>query len=371
MPNRSSKHIPWRLITSLTVCAVAGFISCKKPEKTFPVRKNIEEAVFANGFMQRDNEYTISANATGILQELSVKEGDEVNAGQLIAMVNHNEQLSQVQQSTLVYEDAQRNAAASSDQLQQLQQQISQAVAQLATDKANYERYRELKETNSVSQLDYDRTALQYNTSEKNLQILERKYDDLQRSLQLNASTSKAQLNRQKAVLDNYRLQAVSAGTVISVFKENGEVVRNGDAVARIGSGGFLLKMYVSEDDIVKVKTGQIVMVHLNTYPDTTFTARVTKIYPGFDNNEQSYTVEARFDQLPNRLFSGTQLQANIGIGEKQHILVIPAKFVANGDKVQLENGEIRTIKTGIRNDEWVEVVAGLSPTDAIVMPGK
>jgi multidrug resistance efflux pump len=346
-------------------------VACKKAATTSPVRKNIELAVFANGFVARDEEYTIAANAAGVLHGLQVKEGDVVNARQVIAAIGSDAQASQVAQSQLVYADAQKNATATSNQLQQIEQQINQAAAQLELDKTNYQRYKDLRATNSVSQLDYDKAELQYRNSLHNFEIQQKKYDETKQSLHLNANTSRTQLKTQQAVLGDYRLTADGAGTIINVYKKNGEVVHVGDPVAKVGSGSYLIKMYVSEDDIVKVLVGQKTAIHLNTYPDSTFWATVTKIYPGFDDNQQSYIIEARFDALPGRLFSGTQLQANIAIGTKNNALVIPAPYLQKNNQVQLKDGTYRVITVGNKSDQWVEVVSGLTEQDVIKAPKK
>lgn len=364
-------NVPKKWLLVMLPLLLLQLASCKKVETTSPVRKNIELAVFANGFVERNEEYTIAANAVGVLHGLQVKEGDSVNAKQLIASISSDAQANQVAQSQLVYEDAKKNAGANSNQLLQFEQQVNQAAAQLALDKTNYERYVALRVTNSVSQLDFDKVELQYRNSLRSLEIQQKKYDGTKQSLHLNANTSLAQLNSQKAMLGDYRLKTDDAGTIINVYKKNGEVVHAGDPVAKVGSGHYLIKMYVSEDDIVKVQPAQKIAVHLNTYPDSTFWASVSKIYPGFDDNQQSYIIEAMFDVLPGRLFSGTQLQANIAIGTRNNVLVIPSNYLQKNNQVLLEDGTYRSITIGNKDDQWVEVVSGLTEKDVIKIPKK
>ncbi|MEL6805879.1 MAG: transporter, partial [Bacteroidota bacterium] len=95
----------------------------------------------------------------------------------------------------------------------------------------------------------------------------------------------------------------------------------------------------------------------------------VTRIYPGFDEAEQSYIVEAAFEQMPEKMFSGTQLQANIKVGGRQNVLIIPTSFLSRGSYVMLENGSEKQIATGSTNKDWTEVLSGLSPEDIILKP--
>jgi macrolide-specific efflux system membrane fusion protein len=154
---------------------------------------------------------------------------------------------------------------------------------------------------------------------------------------------------------------------VIKVFKKQGELVRRGEAIAKIGSGEYIIKLFVSEDDITKINIGHPVVVNINTYPDQTFEAEITKIYPAFDETEQSYIVEAVFKQLPQKMFSGTQLQANIETGNRKDVLVIPTAYISRGSFVQLKYGGEKKIETGSKNKEWTEVVSGLAEGDVIV----
>ncbi len=345
--------------------------SCEQPETTLPVRKNIEDAVFASGYTEQENNYTVSAKVEGIILSLPVNEGDCVNKNDLIAVIENDVQNNQLQDALAVYNDAVRNASLSSPQLQNIQTQIDQAKQQLAFDKANYEKYKVLWKRKSVAQLDFEKAELQFQAAQNNLIALQKNYREVQNALQLNVQRSLVQVNTQRSLLKDYELTTEAAGKVIKVFKKRGELARRGEAIARIGSGAYIIKLFVAEEDITKVNIGHSVAVNINTYPDTTFSARVTKIYPAFDETEQSYIVEAQFDQLPQKMFSGTQLQANIESGSRKNALVIPTAYVSRGSYVMLESGEEKQIKIGSKNNDWTEIISGISEKEVIVKPNK
>ncbi|MDE1192566.1 MAG: HlyD family efflux transporter periplasmic adaptor subunit [Arachidicoccus sp.] len=343
--------------------------SCKKYDTTSPVRKNIVEAVFANGYLKREDEYDISANAAGTLYGFNLKEGDSIHYKQIVGYINNEAQKNQVIQAQLAYANAVTDAAENSDQLIQLQQQVVQAQAQLAHDKLNYSRYKDLMATNSVSKSDYNNVELQYTNSLHNLEIAEKKYAQTKTDLSYSANSGNAALKQQQSLLNDYNVQADSAGIVIETYKKNGEILKNGDNIALIGSGTYKIILWVSEDDIIKVSLGQKIAVHLNTHSDSAFTATVTKIYPGFNDDQQSYTVEAHFDELPKNLYSGTQLQADISVGYKKNALVIPANYLQKDGTIQLKNGSSKKIVTGYKDDQWVEILSGISENDVIKTP--
>lgn len=354
----------------LVVIPLLGLlIGCEQPETTQAVRKDIEDAVFASGNIEPEHTYTVSAKVDGIVLALPVKEGDSVLKGDMIAMIESDVQDNQLQDALVVYQDAVSNASPNSPQLLSLKTQIEQAEQQLVFDEANYLRYKDLRAKNSVSQLDYEKAELQYESAQHNLLALQKNYQEAKNTLQLSVERSQVQVKNQRTMLKDYRLFTEATGQVISVYKKQGELVRRGEAIARIGSGAYIIKLFVSEDDINNINLGQFVAINLNTYPGESFSAKVTKIYPGFDEIEQSYIVEAAFVELPGRMFAGTQLTGNIETGRRSNILMVPTRFVGKGNRVTLEGGAEKQIVTGNRNEDWTEVVSGISESDILIPP--
>lgn len=349
--------------------AMSLLSACNSKETTSPIRKNIEDAVFASGYIEQENQYTVSAIADGILISIPVSEGDIITNNTTIAVIKNDVQNNQLADAQAVYNNAVTNASEDASILQQIQTKINQAKTQLSLDKTNYERFKDLYAKNSVSQLDYEKAELQYKASQNNLFGLQESYKATESDLKLIEKRSLMQVNTQKTILNDYQLTSSISGTVINVYKKQGELIRRGEAIAEIGSGAFIIKLFVAEDDIIKVNKNQTVYVHLNTNPNETFKARISKIYPSFNTIEQSYIVEAQFDQLPEKIFSGSQLQANIETGSSKNVLVIPTEYLIRENYVMLENGEERTIKTGRKNSDWTEVISGLSEDDIIVKP--
>lgn len=348
------------------ICTFLLLLSCGKEESVSPIKKNVQEVVFASGIMEMENEYVLSAKVDAVLTQLNLKEGDSVANDLTIAILDSDVQKSQLNESVIVLNDSKKNALPSSPQLQNLKAQIVQAQEQLSFDEEQFNTYKDLWNKKSVSQVDYEKKKLQFETSKSNLIGLQENYEDRKNALQLSVQRNKEQVNMQQAMLNDYTLKAKSNGIITNVFKEPGELVRRGEEVLKIGSGSYIIKLYVSEEDITQIQLDQTVIVNLNTYVNRTFKARVSKIYPGFDESEQSYIIEARFDELPEKLFSGTQLQANIQMAEKKDILLIPTPFLKN-NKVMLQNGDLIPIEIGFSNNKWTEVKSGITENDVIV----
>jgi len=345
--------------------------ACQKTPETRPQRRDIVDAVFASGNIEKKDQYKVIANADGYLKEVGVTEGDTVNKGQLLFRLSGDVQQTQVLNARDNYRFAVSNYDPHSPQLEQLNLQIRQAQQKYILDSTNFGRYQRLLPGHAVARVDYDNARLTMEASESSLRILEKNKADLLRSLSLGRDNAQAQLRIQNQNNDYYKLMAAANGLVLSVSKKAGELVRKGDVLAEVGAGRVIVKLFIAEDDIGHVQAGERVLVSLNTDRNRVYNALLTKIYPSFDDSNQSFVAEAAFTgDFPAGLRDGTQLQANIIIGEKKDVLVIPTIYLENGDKVILKEGNRDApVKTGIRNLDYTEILGGLTGNETIVLP--
>lgn len=348
---------------------IALMIACKEPKTTTARRMDIKDAIFASGTVEQEQNYSIASKADGQILSLKIREGDSIAVDAVIAKVESELQQNQLQDALVVYEEALSDSDPNAPQLKQLQTQMEQVQQQLKKDEQNYLRYKELLAKKSVAQLDFERVELQYQNTTKQLEILEKTYEDALQNLEFNKNRTRIQLTTQQDKLKDYQLRAKKAGVVTKVLKKEGELTRRGEVIAQIGSGAYIIKLLIAEEDITKVELGQTAAISLNIYPNQTFEARVTKIYPAFDELEQSYIVESQFNKLPPKLFSGTQLQANIEIGTRKNVMVIPTSYLLRGNRVQLVDGTEKEVVIGSKNDQWTEIISGISEEDILLKP--
>jgi multidrug efflux pump subunit AcrA (membrane-fusion protein) len=348
----------------VTLLALAG---CRHTPSTTPQYRDIVDAVFASGSTQAKEQYKITAYADGYLQQSFVAEDDSVRKGMLLFRIANDLQRTQVGNAAANYEYALRNASDKGPQIQQLESQIAQAQQKKTTDSLNYTRYQRLLPTHAVAQVDYDNARLTSEASASNLTVLQKNLEDLRTNLNLNTENTHAQLREQEENNAYFVLTGATNGRIENVYKKDGDLVRKGDVIADLGAGLQIARLLIAEEDIQRVRIGLQVLVSLNTDKVHVFNATVTKIYPSFNTNDQAFIAEASFDPLPSNLRNGTQLQANIILGEKQHALIIPANYLLPGDSVILAADRSHVpVKTGIHSLEWVEITGGLSDNQSI-----
>jgi len=342
-------------------------ISCGRNTKTItPVRKNIIDAVFASGYTINSDEYIVSTKTEGFIEKSYVKEGDSVNVGDLLFQLSGDAQSSQLNNALTQYEDAKYKVSSESPQLKSQMTKIEQIRSQLELDKKNFERYGELVKTNAVSELDFEKAKLQYESSLSELEVSEKNLEDLKNSLQLNLKNAESQLKIQKDYYGDYFIKANKKGIILNVFKHQGELAKKGESLAKIGSGKTITKLFIAEEDIKNITIGQKTIISLNTDKNNPVDAIISKIYPAFDVSEQSFILEADFVKKDERILANSQLQANIIIAEKENALVIPAQYLRKGNKVLLSDNSEVSVAIGIKTSNWVEILSGIDESNSL-----
>ncbi|MEA5139241.1 efflux RND transporter periplasmic adaptor subunit [Arcicella rigui] len=350
----------------LVILSITFLTACEGVESTFPARKNILNAVFASGSIEAEDEYIVSSMTDAFIDASFFKEGDSVRKNQVLFKLNKETSDIQLENSKLILEDALAKSKPNSPQITQLNIQIEQAKAQVSLDKKNLERYKTLVLSKAVSQVDYERMKLQFELSEHNLALLEKNKAEALIALSLNVDNAQNQVKLQSSNNREYLIKADYDSQVLKVFKNEGELVRRGESLMKLASGNYIIKLLISEDDIHKVKLNQKLMVSLNTLRENTFEAIITKLHPAFDTQQQSFIVEAKFTQKPEFLLVGTQLQANIVVGQKNNALVIPNTYVLPNNKILVDKEKELPVKTGLRSGEWVEILSGINESTQI-----
>jgi multidrug efflux pump subunit AcrA (membrane-fusion protein) len=349
-------------------------VSCKpKYDETSPKMAPVTEAVFASGVIEPKDAYVVTSLSDGFILHSYVVENDLVKAGQELFRLDNRQQNTQVSIARTNEEFARINAASNAPALLQIKAQIDAARAKLQTDSVNLNRYEHLYTTNSVSKQDLDNARLSYQSSLSNYKATLESYKATENRAEQDLSVTRSQLQNAVAGNQYFDLVAIGAGKVYQIFKKQGDLVRKGDQVAQIGNpDSIVINLDIDESSISKIQPGQQVLVELNTEKNKTYEARITKIYPHFNETSQSYKVEARFLREMPGLISGTQLQANIVTNRQESTLVIPHSYVWPGNKVLVKKEnktDTAVITTGIASDDWIEVLSGLSTNDKILKP--
>ncbi|TCD47663.1 HlyD family efflux transporter periplasmic adaptor subunit [Chlorobium sp. N1] len=186
-----------------------------------------------------------------------------------------------------------------------------------------------------------------------------------------------------------YRETAVLApidGQIIVRSIEPGQTVTSSDSLFVL-SDRLIVKAYVDETDIGRVRLGQKAVIGLDAYPEIRLRGRVGHIYfeSHLQNNVNIYYVDVIPESVPEVFRSGMSANIDIIVREKNDALLVPAAAVISRSgrtTVLLEGGKdgLGTpceVETGISDEGRVEIVRGIGegarvliPDASIVLPG-
>ena len=346
--------------------------SCGKSEEVQPINQDIKELVFASGQLEWDDAYNLTAQTDGILQNANFEIGNTVTKGKTIATLDNeiNKINAETSQEQLVISN--ENVTSNAPALLQLEQNIQFNESKYLQDKKQAERYERLNQQNIGSKVEYENAQLAAKNSLSNLNSLKKQYRVILQQAKQQQITTKGQLKSNQVVKNYNSIIVTESGTVIKKLKNNGDYVKKGEVIATIANQTKVeAVLNVDENSIGKVKLGQTVFIKLNTNKNSVLNGKITEILSAFDQQTQSFICKVTFDKpIENSLF-GTQLEANILVGEKKNVLLIPRNYVGFGNKVNVKGKDESTIiKPGIISTDYVEVIEGVTKDD-ILLPLK
>jgi len=398
-----SRGVKIGLIIGVVALGVGGFVAAavvKNKHKAVEVRmdtvsrRDLVAAVTASGKIDAEKTVDVTADITGRILKLAVKEGDVVKKGQFLVQidpvqfegaVSRGEALLASNEAALV--QARTNRDQTKRQLDRAMQIHSTAPELIAT------------EAVEQAQQAYDVAVSTFAANQAQVQ------------------EARASLQEARDNLARTRLYAPISGRVVRLPVHEGEVAVPGTfsketallmTIADLST--ILAKVQVDETDVVRLHLGDSVAVSIDAYPDTTFLGRVTKIsnsaklsqtaaaaQTGTNDRAVDFDVEVTLQNPPADVRPDLSCTARIVTDTRKNVLSIPiiALTVREHEKVPNEDlapqdtiravkkfkkketegvfvvrdglATFRPVKIGIAGDEYFEVVDGVREGETIV----
>lgn len=345
-------------------------LSCgKKTEEAKPIRKDVTETVFATGVLEAENTYSLTAQTDGYLAEVNFNEGDFVEQGSVLAVINNKENQFNTESAKALFKIAEANTAADAPALAKARNEIVTARQNLKQDSLQWIRYKNLLASNSIAKVDYENASLKYQTSRANYENAVQNYRLQKQSADQAVITNKAQKEVNRVMLMHNNIHAVVSGKVYEKRKEKGDFVRTGDVIAVIGDAqAIYAKVNIDESNISKIKVGQSALVQLNTNKEKEYRATVKEIYPSFDDSSQSFLCKLHFEDSLDFKITGTQLQSNIVVAIQKNALLIPRNYLNFDGTVQVKGEkQSRKVETNFVSSDWVQITGGIDENTTLV----
>lgn len=294
----------------------------------------MERVLHVVGTLRAQDEAIIAAQVAGQIEATRVDLGDRVTAGQELVLID-----------TTSYEALARQAAAN----------LARARAAAANAAQNLSRIQELRRDNIASTSELDQAVAEAEQARAEVRAAE-------------AAEAVARLN-----LERSRVRAPFDGIVAERILSPGAYAAVGAPLVRLVKPDPLrLRLEVPERDAPLVGVGQLVRVTVEG--DTNlYTGRLTRIAPALQEANRMLVVEADVPAV-GTLRPGLFVRARIVVDENEPGLSIPRSalitFAGLEKVVTVKDGKAveRTVTTGRRGTDWVEIVSGLQPGELVVL---
>jgi multidrug efflux pump subunit AcrA (membrane-fusion protein) len=354
----------------LSIATACLLTACgKKTQETTPIRKDVIETVFASGILEAKNTYTLKAQTDGYLSAVNFEEGNIVNSGQVLAVVDNKESGFNQESAKDLFDIAQSNTQSNAPALLQAQNAINLNKQKMEQDFVQLQRYKKLWEDNSIAKIDLENSELQFKTSKTNYESSLENYKQLKQQAEQQVISNKAVKEVNTIVLGKNQIKAQKSGKIYKKYKQIGDYVTRGEAIALIGEPSEIYaKVNIDESNINRIKVGQEALVRLNTNKDKTYRGTVAEIYPAFDENTQSFICKITFNEALDFTIVNTQLQSNITVATTKNALLIPRNFVDFGGNVEIKGKKEKVkITTKFASSDWVQVLSGITDNTILI----
>lgn len=350
--------------------AVGGWLYFAQSEDTAPpvtavvTRGTVEETVLASGTMEAKQLVSVGARVSGQIETLAVALGDEVRKGDLIAVIDSQDQHNDVL-------TAKANLA-------NIKAQIAGKNASLVKAELTLERQMKLITSDYVTKEDLDAAQAEVDVDKAEIDAL----IALRESVEVTVSTAQIALERTK-------ITAPISGTVVAIVNDEGQTVNASQSAPTIVKLAVLdtmvVKAEISEADVVHVKPAQQVFFTILGEPDHQFTATVRAVEPAPSEIETSDTISTNvaiyYNGLlevdnPDRLLRiYMTAEVSIILDKAENVLTVPSSALskgADGYTVKLYDmasatSTIVAVEVGLNNKIRAEITSGLNEGDRVV----
>ncbi|MGQ9498151.1 MAG: efflux RND transporter periplasmic adaptor subunit [Desulfotomaculales bacterium] len=371
MPKTKSWLILAGILLTVAVTAAAAYRGFNRPAvevKAAPAEERLfEDKVLATGRVESLRQAEVVAPYAARLVYLKVKEGDPVEAGQVLGELDTSDAADGVKEAEAALAVARAELASAGAALE-----AAQARAEAARKKA--ERFRYLFEQNAVSQAELEAAEIEYAgakaeaaTAAGNIRALEARVKQAQVALD----------NARRAVAKG-RLTAPLAGVVMEITAKEGSFLQPGGRILTVGDPEELRVVAdLSEQDVGGLAAGQKVEVNWAAYPDKAWRGKVARVAPavvkkGELETERAVRVFIAIEQAG--LLPGATVDVVIHRVQPRKAVLVPSEAVVDRGKTKVvfavEKGVARerAVTVGGANELYTEIRSGLDPGAQVIL---
>lgn len=319
-------------MTTAAMILLAGLLSPATAQQTV-ARQQVDDRKAVIATVEPIRELVARARIGGTIVALSVREGDQVAAGDRIALVVDPKLALQIQA---------------------LESRIQAQSAAREQAQIDLNRIEQLRTSGTVSQAQLDQARTRLNMAERTYLALRSDREVVE------------QQSTEGGVL------APASGRVLKVPVSVGSVVLPGETIATLATDNYILRLQLPERHARFMKAGDEILVGSRGLQqqdqETLRPGRVRLVYPQIDQGR--VIADAEVDGLGD-FFVGERTRVYVATG-KRDALVVPADLVYRRygvSYVKLKDGTEVVVQPGLPVDGGIEILSGLNEGDVVVRP--
>lgn len=287
-------------------------------------RSTIDSKIKANGTLETNNQLIVVSETQGKIVHLNKNLGDWVQKGEIIAKI----------------EDEIITAS------------VMVAEANVEQQEKDIERFKRMSEGDAITKHDLEKA-------------------------EIGLKKAKADLITAQKALSNTSITAPISGVINQKFVTEGQFLSGGMPVCEIVDNNQLkLHVKINGNDIYKIEKSQNVNVSVPVFSNHIFQGKITAIAAKADQ-AMNFSVEITLNNTDGlALKSGLYAEVEFPVQLKDRLIIRKECISGSMEKPQvfvIENNKavLKNILTGISNDNYIEVISGLSEGDQVIYSGQ
>lgn len=292
-----------------------------------------QPVIRAVGSLEAVRGVDITAEITGKIIEITVEDGSQVEAGQVVARLDADS----------------------------LRAELRGARAEASLAEIQRDRQSRLREKNAVSQADFDQAR-------SRLEQARARVDDI------------------SAQLDQKTIRAPFGGHLGIVEVDVGQYLRPGDPIVTLQTlDPISVDFTVPQQELARIEVGLLVVVRADAF-EQRFSGRITAISPKVNQQTRNVAVRGRLGNPDGRLRPGMFVDAAVELPQQEKVITLPQTAITYnpyGDSVFLVNEsttgageavltvERKFVRTGATRGDQVQILDGVVEGERVVTSGQ
>ncbi len=393
-----------RLIFIISLAAITSVIasglgcSSEKPAEptvgvqVVPVKKaTIEQTVTSEAVLFPLAQSAIVPKISAPIKAFYVNRGSKVHAGQLLATLENRDLAAAAQDNQGSYDQAQAaymiaTASTLPEEIQKAQGDTQAAKVALEAEQKLYDSRQDLYQQGALPRKDLDQAAVALTQANNQYELAQRHLDALMAvSKQQELKSAAGQLQSAKgkylgaaAQLSYSEIRSPINGVVTDRSLYPGEMAAAGTPLLTVmDTSSVIARAHIPQDQAALLKLGDRATITVPGEEDP-IEGKVTIVSPALDPNSTTVEVWVKADNPKGRLRPGTSVKISMLARSVPNSLVIPAAAVLtspDGSNYVMVAGSDnkahqKTVKTGIRQGDQVQMLEGLAEGDRVITSG-